>query len=190
MPQGLAQVGEAALSSMAHGVRQYQRMSLHLGYNQGLDSIFFLDVKVVEGIVLARSEIHSAPANATAAGKMLLALLPQAQLDNLLVGPLDAMCDGTITDPDQLRADLRKTADAGLAVNSGETAERGYSIAAPIYNRFGEPIAAIAAALLYWSGDDATSHEFRQAVRPLVIDIAARVSRLMGHSDDSRTVVA
>jgi DNA-binding IclR family transcriptional regulator len=83
------------------------------------------------------------PAHSTASGKLFLAYLPADELDALLSQPLDAYTDNTITSPDELRKQLKKIREQGYAVDYEEYEAGVCAVAAPIFNRAGNVIAAI-----------------------------------------------
>ena len=82
----------------------------------------------------------------TAAGKVLLAFAPQA-VDALCAGGLERHGPGTITDPGQLRAELARIAERGIAINREESRAGVLGVAAPVLARDGSPAAALALAV-------------------------------------------
>ncbi|MCB0024130.1 MAG: IclR family transcriptional regulator [Caldilinea sp.] len=83
------------------------------------------------------------PAHATATGKVLLAALPDAQLDAMLPGPLARLTDQTIVDPQRLRAELTQVRQDGFVVASGELEPGFVAVAAPVQDRERQVVAAI-----------------------------------------------
>ncbi len=84
------------------------------------------------------------PAHATAMGRVLLANLPPADLDNYLAkAPLRPLLPRTITDPRALRAELETVRRTGYALVNQELEEGLVAIAAPIRDRSGRTRAAI-----------------------------------------------
>lgn len=84
------------------------------------------------------------PLHCTSAGKLLLALLPEGPREALLESrPLRSYTDLTITDKDQLRAELQRIRQNGYSADPGEYSEFWRSVAVPIHNSAGEAIAAI-----------------------------------------------
>jgi IclR family transcriptional regulator, acetate operon repressor len=83
------------------------------------------------------------PAHTTSTGKVLLAFLPTAEAAKLLAEPLPAPTAKTITDQQQLLAELAEVRRHGYAV-AEETLEAGFiAVGAPIYDYNGRAIAAI-----------------------------------------------
>ncbi len=88
-----------------------------------------------------------APAYATGLGKVLLAYAPTEEVDALLASNgRQKFTSHTITDPDDLRAELALTRQRGYAVDRGESSEFRNCIGAPIFDYSGRAIAAISVA--------------------------------------------
>jgi len=86
----------------------------------------------------------TAPLHVGAPGKALLAFLSQAELDALLAElPLTAITPSTLTDPEQLRADLSEVRTRGFAISIGERSPGASAVAAPIWNWSDRPVAAV-----------------------------------------------
>ncbi|GAA2082562.1 IclR family transcriptional regulator domain-containing protein [Actinomadura alba] len=84
------------------------------------------------------------PANATAMGRVLLANLPPADLEEYLrTYELTPVLPRTITDQDEFRAELRKVREEGYALVNQELEEGLVAIAVPVRDRMGRARAAI-----------------------------------------------
>ena len=86
-----------------------------------------------------RSQVHC-----TAEGKVLLAALPESDIDRILKDcgmPQNTM--NTITDASQMLSHLEKVCQQGFAISADELTEGVRSIAAPVYNNAGQVIAAL-----------------------------------------------
>lgn len=84
-----------------------------------------------------------APANATAAGKLLLAFrAPWREV--VLGGPLTAVTERTLVDPPVLRADFERTLQRGFALEDEEFRAGLRAVAAPVRGAEGEVVAALA----------------------------------------------
>jgi IclR family transcriptional regulator, acetate operon repressor len=93
----------------------------HLVVLDGRDA-FYLDCVESPQMVRATSRVGtSLPAHVSAAGKVLLANLPPAQLDAYLAGPLVAMTKRSKTSPASIRREIRRAAAQGWALNDGES---------------------------------------------------------------------
>jgi IclR family transcriptional regulator, acetate operon repressor len=84
------------------------------------------------------------PPHAGATGKVLLAHLPPDELDALLAGAaLETLTPETVTDPAQLRDDLRLIGEAGVGVSLGERVPDAVAISAPVFDAGGRAVAAL-----------------------------------------------
>ena len=83
------------------------------------------------------------PAHCTASGKLFLAYLPETELETFLSEPMETYTDNTITSHDELIKQLDKIRDQGYSVDYEEYELGVCAVAAPIFNRNGEVIAAI-----------------------------------------------
>ena len=123
------------------------------------------------------------PAHATSIGKVLLAYLPAKELDAYFAtAPLQRLTDHTICDEPKLRAVLRDVRNAGWAI-SDQDCERGLrTVAAPIFDRSNEVVAAINV-----SGHAArvSMKELRRQYLPVVLAAAGEISRTLGARVDS-----
>jgi DNA-binding IclR family transcriptional regulator len=84
------------------------------------------------------------PAHAGATGKVLLAHLPENELDAALDdASLEALTPDTITDRSELLADLRRIAEAGVGVSMGERVPEAVAISAPVFDADARAVAAL-----------------------------------------------
>jgi len=84
-------------------------------------------------------DLHS-----SASTKAILAFLPEAVLAALLAGhTFTRYTERTITDPAAFRRELAETAGRGYAVDRGEQGDGVFCVAAPVFDRTGQPVASI-----------------------------------------------
>ena len=81
-------------------------------------------------------------AHCTAAGKVLLAYLSPAELEQALPGRLPSFTPHTITDPDRLVQELARVREQGYAEAWEELEEGLNALAGPIYDHSGQVVAA------------------------------------------------
>jgi DNA-binding IclR family transcriptional regulator len=84
-----------------------------------------------------------APANAIAAGKVLLAFRPPWR-EVVLGAPLATLTERTLAEPEVLRADLERTLERGFALEDEEFREGLRALAVPIRGDGDEVVAALA----------------------------------------------
>ena len=102
--------------------------------------------------------------HAGATDKVLLAYLDHEETERVIrkVG-LPAFTKNTVTDPEQLKADLREIKRAGFALSTGEMHEGAIAIAAPIFNRRGRVETDLSIGI--------PVHRFAQCDKANVIDL-------------------
>jgi IclR family KDG regulon transcriptional repressor len=82
----------------------------------------------------------------TAAGKVLLAYLSQDELDRILQAGLEKFTPHTITDPHELRQELKRVRTQGYAISQEELEEGLNVLAAPIHDHTSQVIASVSVA--------------------------------------------
>jgi IclR family pca regulon transcriptional regulator len=119
------------------------------------------------------------PAHATAMGRVLLANLPTAELEDYLQKyKLTPALPRTITDPDLFRAELRKVREEGYALVNQELEEGLVAIAVPVRDRMGRARAAINLS----THIGRKSVEEMRALVPMVQEAAADIELGLSHS--------
>ena len=122
-----------------------------------------------------------APAHCTATGKMLLAHLPPAQLEEFLQRDHIRLTPKTITDPGELKTELTRTRQDGYATNLEEQEVGLIAIAAPIWDMHNKVIAAISVGGPVSRLSDGNI----PAIRTGVIDTARSISLDLGSEHES-----
>lgn len=112
---------------------------------------------------------HS-PLHCTAAGKALLAYQDESFID-LICASLQRYTKNTIVDPEQLRVELRKIRQTGVAISRNEHRQDTSAIAAPVRDPSGRAIASIGLA---GPSDRITAAQLRK-FRPMVLKAAQAV---------------
>jgi IclR family acetate operon transcriptional repressor len=87
------------------------------------------------------------PLHASAAGKAVLAALPDDEVDALLVQPLDALTPQTIVDTGELRRHLEEIRALGYATTQHEARQDVGGVAAAVLAAGGMPIGALSVTL-------------------------------------------
>jgi DNA-binding IclR family transcriptional regulator len=83
------------------------------------------------------------PAHATAVGLVLLAHALPAEIETVLSGPLKRYTADTVTDPRRLRRILADARRSGYAISDRQIETVSTSIAAPIWGKSGQAVAAL-----------------------------------------------
>lgn len=116
------------------------------------------------------------PLHAGSSGKCMLAFLPAEQRERVLAGPLDALTPRTVVDPEALREELAGIRARGYAVSAGERQADAGSVAVPVFGVSGEVVGAISVCGPRYR----LTPDFVEETAPMVITVAARISRRMG----------
>ena len=95
--------------------------------------------------------------HAGAASKLLLAHLPDSELQTYLARPMAAFTPKTLTDPRRLRPELARLRRQGWAADKGETVPSIHAFAAPVFDTHGEMVAAL--SVPYLAGTEPTRME-------------------------------
>lgn len=99
-------------------------------------------VESTQAVRLAMEVGTRRPAHAGASSKILMAYLPEAEIEAIIAQGLPRLCTNTITDPTEL-AQIR---ERGYAVSWEETDPGALGVATPIRDLRGEVIAALGIA--------------------------------------------
>ena len=119
---------------------------------------------------------HRFPLHAGSSSKALLAFLPDDEVERYLGGGLEPLTESTRTDPDALRVDLANVRSRGFAISAGERQAGATSVAAPVFDHGGRPVASISVC-----GPAERLAADAEVAAGLLIEATARVSVLMGH---------
>lgn len=118
------------------------------------------------------------PAHATAMGKVLLAYLPPAKLDAFFaMGPLQPLTERTTCDEATLRALVARVRERGWAGNDEESEKGVRTVAAPLFDRSGQVIAAIN---LSGHSSRVTMRDLRSRYLPVLLQAAREISEALG----------
>jgi len=147
--------------------------TIHLSVPDGLRCMVMVDrVDCTQAVRTYHQVGDTSPMHATATGHAVLALLPADEIDEVITDGLDRYGDATITDPQELRAELERVRRDGYAVNRNQYLPDVCAIAAPIVAGSGAPVATVAISMPDSRYDP---HEVDRWGR-LVADTAAEIS--------------
>jgi DNA-binding IclR family transcriptional regulator len=116
------------------------------------------------------------PLHATSTGKAFLAWLPRDEALSMLERPLRGFTPTTITDPEELMAELDKTRSRGFAECAGELESTLYGVSAPVFNPTdGRPLAVFS----IWGPVSRVPASRFAELGPIAIAAAAQVRAAM-----------
>jgi DNA-binding IclR family transcriptional regulator len=126
-------------------LRDVTKETVHLAVLDGMEIVYLEKLESLHAIGLMSSGVgRRAPAYCTGVGKALLSHVdPQVVLDKMEWGKLRRFNERTITEPDELIAHLAMIRQRGYSLDEGEHESEVRCVAAPIFDRTGEVVAAI-----------------------------------------------
>lgn len=164
---------------VARGVAETCDETVHVALLEGRDVIYIAKVDSTHAVRMVSAAGRRLPAHCTSVGKMLLASLPEEELEARLFGaePLEAMTPNSITSPAKLRTALKEIRAHGVAVEQQESNPDVSCVAAPVRDSAGQVVAAlsISVPMIRWS------QERRGELEALAVEGAAELSARLGH---------
>lgn len=151
--------------------------TIHLSVLDGADVIYIDKIDSVQPIRAYSMVGGRAPAHAVATGKALLSAQPASYFDGL-PKKLPRFTAHTIVDRELLKSELAKAARVGYAVNRGEWREGVGGLAAPVYDGYDRPVAALGISGPLDRLTVARMKEFA----PRVVAATAALSKALGHT--------
>jgi DNA-binding IclR family transcriptional regulator len=115
------------------------------------------------------------PLHATSTGKAYLAWLEPAEVRGMLESPLPRFTDTTITNVEDLMADLARTRERGYAECAGELEPTLFGVSAPILGAHGSPVAVFS----IWGPLSRVPVSRFPLLGPVAIEAAAEVLAVM-----------
>lgn len=149
----------------------------HIAVLAGGEAVYIEKVEARRALRIPSAIGRGYPAHATSLGKVLLAGVDERQLEAILADRgLHRFAPNTITDADQLRAELDRVRERGYGVDDQEYEEGLRCIGAPVIGHTGQVVAAIGI------GGPITrvTHDRVAELSELVMEAAAGLSRRMG----------
>ncbi|HNX28947.1 MAG TPA: IclR family transcriptional regulator [Syntrophomonadaceae bacterium] len=172
----LGTVAEPQVKMLAGKYKQ----SVHIAIYAGHMAVFVIGNKAgTSNIIFPRTGAGIA-AYCTGVGKALLAWQSQTQIEEYLqFENLVSYTPNTITDPGQLREELRKIRECGYALDREETVQGIGCVAAPIFGSADQVIAAISvsgsAAVILKQRLNECIEDVRQAARIIAVSMGNKI---------------
>ncbi|GGN90073.1 IclR family transcriptional regulator [Actinoplanes lobatus] len=178
----LPEVAEPHLERLVAEVRESSSMSVL----DGDDIVYVARVPTSRIMRVAINVGTRFPAYATSMGRVMLAALPEPELDAYLArAKLERLTDRTICTPDALRAELRQVHLQGHSIVDQELEEGLRAIAAPIRDRTG---AATGAVNISVHAAQATVDEIRERLLPPLLAATAAIEADLRVAAPRRTI--
>jgi DNA-binding IclR family transcriptional regulator len=137
-------------------------------------------VKSLHGMAKVTQVGKTFPLHCGASGKVLLAYLPEKIRRGIIFEkPLEKFTANTITDPEELEADLEKIRHDGYAVSLEEREPGAYSLVTPVLAKKGNIVASLTISGPIFRLSDEQKKKNIQAA----LDAAAEISLVLGRSE-------
>lgn len=145
--------------------------------NEG-EAVYLDKVEGGSGLRISSRIGGRAPLHCTAAGKILLASLPEAEIEQWVAGRgLEALTPHSLTDPTQLRDELVKVRRQGFALDLEECEEGVHCVATAVQSARGETVAAVSI-----SGPTVRMHTRRvQELSSHIVLTGSQISAQLGY---------
>lgn len=116
------------------------------------------------------------PLHAGASSRTFLAFLPHEEQERYLdSGPLNSVTEKTMTNPSQIRDELRRIRETGWAVSIGESDPGTVAVAAPIFDRDG------LTAVMTACGPRERFEKHLDSAATKLVELCAKTSTRLGH---------
>ena len=156
----------------AERLSQEEHEPIHIAIRRGTAIYIILDVQPPASYMAILQTGMSIPAHATALGKVLMAQLPEQELDAFFERPLERLTVHTIVDPDKLRAELNTIRQAGYGMDREESLKGLTCISAPIFQSDGQVIAAISISSMDFVDKDQRLQVLIQKIKQVANNIS------------------
>lgn len=123
------------------------------------------------------------PLHCTGIGKALLSGMTDAELDSVLIPPLERRTANTVTDPAEVRSQLELVRQRGFAVDEIENEDGVRCVAAPVRDHNGAVVAGISVSAPAYRFSTEDVHR----LAPDVLRVSAELSRRLGAASSVRT---
>jgi IclR family pca regulon transcriptional regulator len=170
----VANIAQPFMERIVHTLRE----SCSIAVLDGRDAVYVARVAAKRIMSINLVVGSRLPAHATSMGKVLLAHLPPAQLDEFFAaGPLRRLTSRTIVDEKELRQALEQVRARGWAFADQESEDGVRTVAVPLYDR---QMRVEAAMNVSGHAARVPMKELRSRYLPVLMDAAAEVSRALG----------
>lgn len=168
-------LSEVALPVMRRLVKETGEPSL-LSVPDGLEMVYVERVEGWRRIQIRGAVGERGPLYCTSLGKAMLAFMPEEERESLIARlDLKKIAPNTITDPDELRAELDLTRRRGYGLAEEEREEGVRSLGAPILGSRGWPVAAVCISAPVFRVSLETLERFAPMVKEAAAEIGIQV---------------
>ena len=151
-----------------------------LSVRTGNSRVYVEQVTPRREVIMSVSIGRAFPLHAGASSKAFLAFLPETEIKAYLDGAMTAVTSATITDSRKLARELKKIRTDGFARSTGERQSGAASVAAPIVDHDGHPVAVISVC-----GPAERFQDEADACSKALLETVGRLSALLGYAGAS-----
>lgn len=169
----MREVALGVLNDLSKATGETAHMSLLQG--ELLTSIAY-SYSDAHGTQVRMEDAEALMLHATSSGLAVLAFSPAEFVTRILSQPLKARTPDTVTDPDQIRQQLKQVCQQGFAVSVGGFERDVHSHAVPMFDAASNCIGAVAVAAPVTRMDDA----LQSLIRAELLSHTTRLTRLLG----------
>lgn len=166
--------GNAVLEDLAAKTGE----TVHLAVPSRGEVVYIAKVESIHALRMYSHIGARLPMHSTSLGKAILAHLPAARIDEILLAPMTARTARTITSAHELATELERIRQQGFAIDDEENEIGVCCVGAPVFDYMAAPVAAVSI-----SGPiTRMSRERCVTLGPMVRDAALSVSRRIGYT--------
>lgn len=170
--QELAEVAQPLMGELTNVTSE----TVQLARLDGLENVYLAISESPHPMKLVSAVGKRLPAHTTGLGKVLLAELPDAALDELLYGvELERFTTSTITDHDQLRAELKRIRERGYGEDREEYVVGCRCIAAAVRDAAGQAIAAMSVSVPTPRFNQKVAKQIRRALNETIAKLELKL---------------
>ena len=156
-------------------LRRHTEETVHLTVPEGGNMVLIERLETDKPVRTSMALGHALPMHASANGKAVLANGSPEVVRQLLADELPRFTDTTITDPDELRAELAEILRRGFAVNHGEWRPDVGCVAAAVMGGHENPIATLSVNIPISRLTQESEVDFGAAVSEAASSLSARL---------------
>ena len=180
----VANIAQPYMERIVHTLRE----SCSIAVLDGRDAVYVARVAAKRIMSINLVVGSRLPAHATSMGKVLLAHLPPAQLDEFFAAaPLRRLTSRTIVDETALRHALEQVRARGWAFADQESEDGVRTVAVPLFDR---NMRVEAAMNVSGHASRVPMKELRSRYLPVLMEAATEISRALGANVPARTAAA
>jgi IclR family transcriptional regulator, acetate operon repressor len=156
-------------------LRRHTEETIHLTVPEDNKAVLIERLETAKPVRISMALGHALPLHASANGKAVLANSGPEVIRRLLGTELPRYTDTTITDPDELRAELATIREQGFAINHGEWRPDVGSVAAAVMGGPDKPIASLSVNVPVIRLTEESAAAFGVAVTAAARSLSARL---------------